>query len=151
MSINVNQNNPTTNKLLSAIVFLWFIYACTYSLLKYTPNTILLSGYLPLIGEAGLDIFLAVLLFNHCYKTNSSNNKKLFLLFFLSSVTATFADGIYNIVLNSCGFKYVNPIIICMFELPFLLFLLFQAIAWGYILYINTERSRKFNTSCYLP
>lgn len=151
MTFKVTKNNRSIFSFVFCITFLWSIYACTYSILKYTPTKFFLSGYLSLIGEVGLDIFLTLLLFSLWYKTNFSNNKKLFLLFFLSLLSAVFADGVYNFVLNLYGFKYVNPIVICMFELPFLLFLLFQALAWSYILYINKENLLKFNISPYLP
>src|SRR5207253_4953293 len=43
-----------------------------------------------------------------------------------------------------------NPIIVSLFDVPFALFLLFQLIAWGWILYSNREVPVKAGKSSYI-
>lgn len=152
MKIKINTDiSATPTFLVSSAIFFWIIYSCIYSLLKSNPSTILLSGYLPLIGEAGLDIVVAGLTVRLWYKAKCLNNRKLFFIFFLAFVAAVFADGVYNIALNLYEFQYANPLVILMFELPFSLFLLFQSVAWTYILFINKESAFRINKSVYVP
>jgi signal transduction histidine kinase len=128
----------------------WAIYACLYTVLEKKASAEPIAGYLSLIGETGLDI-LATILTIKLYLTEIKPAKNIFLIFFLSFLAATAADSIYNLVVNLLQFQYINPAIISLFDIPFVLFLLFQMAAWGWILYTSRETTLPIRKSSYAP
>lgn len=134
-----------------SMIFVGFLYAGIYIALKNNSNTTAFAGYLSLVGETGLDIAAAVLTFNLWKKATLSSANNIFLFFFISFIAATFADSIYNVVLNLFQFQYINPIVVSLFDVPFAIFLLFQVITWAWILFANKEVSLKASKSSYIP
>src|ERR1700733_7370602 len=134
----LRKNLNTTLITLSAMT-VWALYAYAYILLKNNPNTVALAAYFSLIGEAGLDVVVAILVFRLWKKTEELDTKRILLFFFIAFIAAIAADGIYNIVLNLFQFQYINPIVVSLFDVPFALFLLFQAMAWSWVLFSSRE------------
>lgn len=125
----------------------WIIYAWVFAILETNPSTATSAGYFSLIGEVGLDVVAVLLTIRLWKKTEKSQTRNIILIFFLAFITAIVADCIYNIVLNLFRFQYINTIVISLFDVPFALFLLFQLIAWGWILFANKEMRTKTGKS----
>lgn len=146
----MQRNKLSTTFITINAIIAWLVYACAYIVLKNNPSTTTLAGYFSLVGEVGLDIVAAVLAFRLWRKTEEYHTKVVFLVFSIAFIAAIAADGIYNVVLNLFQFQYINPIIVSLFDVPFALFLLFQLIAWGWILFSNREVPVKARKSSYI-
>lgn len=135
----------------TSAIIIWLVYACTYTVLKNDPNTVTLAGYFPLVGEAGLDVVAAILVFRLWKMAEEQHMKNVFLIFFMAFIAAIAADSVYNVVLNLFQFQYINPIVVSLFDVPFGLFLLLQLIAWGWIIFLNKEEETKSDKSSHIP
>lgn len=117
--------------MLLSVFGLWLIYCVCYALLKSHDHSLKMAGYLALVGEMGLDIVLVVMCFA-MLKLTGRQNKKILCLLLISYLLAILADGIYNLTLNVLLMK--NTVLVdSLYDIPFIGFLLFQAIAWFYI------------------
>lgn len=133
--------------LVSSLLFLWISYSCFYlGLTKLEVN--LAAGYLALIGQVGLDVtasFLTIWLYK---RSNNPKLKIIYGLFFLSFISATLSDGVYHFVMNILNVQYfIN--FNSFFEIPFLLFLIFQLLAWAAIFFSKNQGDNKM--SLFLP
>ena len=146
LKINLSTTFITINFIIAWAVFTWI-----YIALEASPSTATTAGYFSLIGETGLDVVAALLAFRLWQKTETPHTRNIFLIFFLAFTAAIIADCIYNIVLNLLHFQYINPNVIALFDTPFALFLLFQLIAWGWILFSNKGTPPKAGKSTYAP
>ncbi|HSW92745.1 MAG TPA: HAMP domain-containing sensor histidine kinase [Gammaproteobacteria bacterium] len=132
-------------------ILVWAAYSCLYTALEANPGTTTLAGFFSLAGETGLDIVATLLAIRLWRKTEKSSPRNILLIFFLSFISAAAADCIYNIALNLFQFQYINPIIISLFDFPFALFLFFQVMVWGWILFADRKALTKIVKSTYIP
>ncbi len=144
------RKNLAANHVTIYLATAWLFFLCGYASLKYSVGRESLAALLPLIGEVGLDFVAVVLSFNLWFNA-AAENKKIYLAFLVSFVAATFADGIYNLVLNLYQFQYENSIVASLFEVPFAIFLFFQAMAWKSISAINSTPVSDRRKSLYIP
>ena len=143
-------NDKVNSKyLMISISILWIIYSSLY--LTFVENeSSNIAGYFALIGQVSLDILLSYVTLK-LYKTaNDSKTKIIYGLFFISFICAAFTDGIYNFSMNILDIKYFSNIN-SFFEIPFLLFLLFQAMAWGNIFFLKNDGINYKSRNLYTP
>lgn len=127
----------------------WSVYTAGYLYLSKNINTAVVSGYLSLLGQAGLDIILGVLCFN-AWKKSSGKIRKIYLFFLASFICAFLADTIYNVLLNIEQLPQITNLQDSWFDIPFVLFLFFQNCAWIMIFFANfTKEHAKFRD--YIP
>lgn len=143
---NVSPVFLTTNALI-----VWLLYALVYSMLKINSSTTTFAGYFALVGETALDIVAAILAFNLWRQLRTEKIRFIYLIFCLAFISAAFADSIYNLVLNLFQFRYINPVVVSLFDIPFAIFLFFQAMAWFLILLANRDDSLKRNRISLIP
>lgn len=127
----------------------WAVYTFIYLALKDSPATANAAGYMVLLGEAGLDLFAAMLAYRLWQQSTHDYQKHIFLLFTFAFSVAVMVDSTYNILLNLSHYTYDQPLAISLFEVPFLVFLFLQMLAWMSIIHANRES----NTSVllYIP
>lgn len=125
----------------------WFLFSCFY-LISVNAHWNTLAGYLPLISQVGLDAVLSALAYRLYREYHQSHVSMVYLLFLASAICAMFADGIYHIAMNILDINYFNRFN-SLFEIPFALFLLFQAIVWLKIFFIHSDENVK--KIAYLP
>jgi hypothetical protein len=140
--------------ILSAGILIWLIYAISYVLLSTKLGKSTIAGYLALLGESGLDFIAALLAFWVC-KT-STNYKKIFFIFGLSFLTAGVADFIYNLILNINQIISFEVAIDSAWDIPFIIFLFLQGLAWFLLFFNNVEgtdlnRRLRFNFLVHSP
>ncbi len=128
-------------------LFSWAVYAFFYIYFK-KHLALNISGYFSLLGEVGLDIILVMLSF-FLWRKSSAQKKTFFLFFFVSFLLSIISDFSYNFLLNIRHIElthYVDSI----FDIPFLFFLVLQAVAWSFISITNLDLKKdKFVN--YLP
>lgn len=120
------------------VFFIWFIYHAIYLALVSKELTAW-AGYFPLIAQVGLDIAVVCFSFFLHKKIDCPKQKNIHLLFFLSALSAMTADFIYHFGMNIINVNYFNKAN-SFFEIPFILFLFFQAFAWKQIFFMDTEK-----------
>ena len=145
------KKNLSTTFITTNLIIAWITYAWAYAVLETNPSTATSAGYFSLIGETGLDVIAALLTIRLWKKIEKSQTSNIFLIFFLAFISAIAADCIYNIALNLRHFQYINTVVILLFDVPFALFLLFQLIAWSWILFANKETQTEVGKSTYTP
>ena len=126
---------------LSFIVLMSFFYNGSY-LLLINSDLKIEAGYFALFGQVGLDIIISIFSFKLYKNTQEKHLKYVYLFFCLAAISATIADGVYHIAMNILNQTYFNDFN-SFFEIPFLLFLFFQVLAWGSIFFINNTLSAK--------
>jgi signal transduction histidine kinase len=137
--LNSNKNLLKSQPLWLALL-IWLVYIILYLSSKLLPETLKISAYFPLIGEVGLDL-LAIKLTYSLWKNNQDFSYKIILLLLMISFSASLmSDLVYNFVLNLYGFKYENPTLDTLFDIPFAVFLFFQLVVWGSLLLINVKK-----------
>ena len=124
-------------------VIIWVCYTIFYAIFLNIETLTYITGYLALVGEAGLDLVCAALAFVIVRRTKAPN-KWIFGCFLVSFISASIADGSYNIILNILGINQFSPFIETVFDLPFALFLLFQAIGWFLIFNIIYHKNKPY-------
>lgn len=133
---------------LAAIISIWFVYSCIY----ITLTNIHLStsaGYFALFSQVGIDGMITIFTFKLYQKAQNNNLKLIYLWFFLSAVSAMAADGIYHAAMNIIDINNFN-VASSFFEVPFILFLFFQVVAWLSIFFIDYKIDSE-NKIPYLP
>lgn len=135
----------------SGTFILWVVYACAFVGLKNNPMTVDWAGYLSLLGEVGSDLIISILCFKLFKKTKERIERTVFFLFLISFIFAILADFIYNLSLNLLHVQYENHFIISLFDFPFAFFLIFQVLAWGWIVFFNQENKYWKNIWQYFP
>ena len=108
-------------------IFLLIIVSLIYNNLEKNGGAYL--GVFTLLGESVFDL----LIFAACLKlflNGSKQIKGIFKYFSLSFLCAFFADFSYNLILNVLKITEFSSLRESIFDAPFLLFLLFQLIAW---------------------
>ena len=98
------------------------------------------SAWFPLLGESSLDSITAIFAFNLSKKSNNIHDKKLFLILAISFFSSFISDLIYNVYLNFFKFNYQGNVIVCFFDIPFMIFLLMQLILWSKIILSNKKQ-----------
>lgn len=140
-----NSGNPIK---LTMLGFIWFFYSCVYLLLvNVHSNTF--GGYFAFISQVGMDVIISILAFKLYQTINNHNLKLIYLLFFISAISAAAADGIYHVAMNIVDVSYFHKAN-SFFEVPFIFFLFFQVIAWTKVFFTDYEVSSKKKLS-YLP
>lgn len=129
------------------VFFIWFIYHAIYLTLISRELTAW-AGYFPLVAQVGLDIAVVCFSFVIHKKIDCSKQKIIHLLFVLSALSAMSADFIYHFGMNIINENYFNKAN-SFFEIPFILFLFFQALAWRHIFFMDTEKAHE--RQHYLP
>ena len=123
------------------LLIVWGLYTFFYLfLIKNKFNG--LAGSFALVGQIGLDLIASCLTLKLYRTTAGIKEKIIYLMFFISFVFACIADSIYHIFMNILNVKYFFNIN-SFFEIPFSIFLLFQAIAWGNIFFLNFGNIKK--------
>lgn len=133
----VLKKDINSKKLVIPLFVVWIIFSLMYFIFS-RDNSNLVSGYFSLVGQVGLDVVAAILTFQLYMSSKESKKKFIFLMFFISFFSAIFADSIYNLTMKILNIKYFSSIN-SFFEIPFILFLLFQVIAWGKIFFSGNE------------
>ncbi|MHB1948719.1 MAG: hypothetical protein ACYCQI_11480 [Gammaproteobacteria bacterium] len=133
------KSDINSKKLVIFAFIAWIIFSFLYLVLTRN-NSNIVAGYFALIGQVGMDMVAAILTFHMFATSKESNTKLIYLMFFISFVAAILADGIYNLTMNILDIKYFSSIN-SFFEIPFILFLLFQVIAWGKIFFSDNNNS----------
>lgn len=132
--IKALENNISPIKL-ALIISIWFIYSGVYITLTNIQLSIS-AGYFALFSQVGMDGLISILTFKLYQKANKNNLKLIYLLFFFSAVSAMVADGVYHAAMNIIDVNNFN-VASSFFEVPFILFLFFQVIAWLSIFFID--------------
>lgn len=146
--VAVTVKNSGNSIKLAMIGFTWFFYSCVYLLLvNVHSNTF--AGYFAFISQVGMDVIISILAFNLYQTINKNDLKSIYLLFFISSISAVAADGIYHVAMNILDVSYFHKAN-SFFEVPFIFFLFFQVIAWTKVFFIDYKVSSKKRFS-YLP
>lgn len=128
---------------------LWISYTILYYFLKINQlNTFV--GYFAFLGQVGLDIALTVITYKLFRKSADLKTEKIYLMFLTSFVSAGFADGIYNFGMNVVNVEHFYNIN-SFFEIPFIVFLLLQLMAWWLILNNFHEKVGRKNIWLYFP
>lgn len=143
------KSDINSKKLMILAFIAWITYSFLYLVLS-KDNSNLVAGYFALVGQVGLDIVAAIFTFHLYVTSKESNTKFIYLMFFISFVAAILADGIYNLTMNILDIKYFSSIN-SFFEIPFILFLLFQVIAWGKIFFSGNEDAPSIKKYPYSP
>lgn len=138
-----------TNNLLKLFIPVWMLYSIVYISLKFFKLTTL-AGYQILFGQVGLDVFLCTIAFLFYRKAIECKSKLIFLLYFLSFVSAAVADGVYHLGMNILNIQYFYKIN-SLFEIPFIGFLLFQLLAWGVLFFKQDEYLKPHKKNIYIP
>ena len=115
------------------VLIVWLTYSCIYLVLSNT-DVRQTAGYFSLVGQVGLDILISIAVLKLYIVTNESTKKIIYFLFFISFISAVFSDGIYNVSMNIIDVDYFNKVN-QFFEIPFILFLVFNALAWSKIFF----------------
>lgn len=130
------------------IFLIWLLYNSAY-LALINVDIGIKAGYFALFGQVGLDLTIFVCTFLLYKKAHENNLKLAYLFFSLSALSAAIADFIYHAGMNILDETYFN-LANSFFEVPFIFFLLFQAIAWGVVFFTNNaDQNRK--RYAYLP
>lgn len=123
-------------------IITWLLFSLTYLVCKNTESSEIISAYLSLLGQSGLDLILSIVMY--CLWRDASESEKAFYAFMLLSfVAAFFADGFYNYLLNIKKQTITGNIDI-IFDLPFTFFLLFQVVAWAHLA-VKIGKSRGYS------
>lgn len=116
--------------LLDASLLMWTGFAFSYFIFKFSEQNQIISGYLALVGQGGMDLIAAIAMFALWKNADSEDRFSRFYLYLLFSFLAGFlADTLYNFLLNIEHLR-ITTTIDTIFDIPFTLFLLFQCIAW---------------------
>jgi len=127
----------------------WVTYAVFYVYLRQQPETIIFSGYLALVGEAGLDLVAASLAF-WIWKKADQGVKPIYLILCISFILACISDATYNVMLNIKQISMPSIVSVSLFDIPFIGFLLCQIIVWGMI-FINADDTKAKKWTTYAP
>ena len=149
MKTNMLDDKFNPRYLMISIFTCWIIYSFLYlSLVKNESSPI--AGCFALLGQVSLDILASYLTFKLYRTVKDPRTKNIYFLFFISFISAVFADGIYNFGMNILDIKYFSNIN-SFFEVPFLFFLLFQVIAWGNIFFLQNNDIKYKSKHLYMP
>jgi signal transduction histidine kinase len=107
-------------------------------------------GIFTFIGQTGFDLVIFICTLKLSFQSEGVK-KQIFCLISLSFFCAFFADGIYNLILNILGITQLPIGIASLFEIPFLLFLLFQLAAWIKLFTTLNKKSSHRSLLLYLP
>ena len=134
-------------KVLFTLVSLWILYTIFYEYFIYSHHTIL-AGIFSLMGQAGLDLFIASMA---CvlWRKSVASDRYFFMLISISFFTAFLSDTSYNILVNIISVN-LTRLTDSLFDIPFAVFLFLQAIAW-FMLFNSVEQFKKTNFFCYVP
>jgi hypothetical protein len=143
----------TTASRISIAITVWVFFTLFYIACQLSPALTPVTGYLSLIGEAGLDLVCVILLIWLWFKIKYHTLDRWILgCFFLSFLSAFIADGSYNVILNIMSVNHFPPYLEMIFDIPFLLFLVFQAIAWFLVALIMQHKNQKqMHFQAYIP
>lgn len=97
---------------------------------QYTSSSVLI--YFPLVGQVGLDIIAGILCLK-LYSLRSDNTRLFFKYLSIAFFFGAIADLSYNIIINALHLQMLTPLLASIYDIPFALFLFFQALAWGII------------------
>ncbi len=117
----------TTRTILLLLSFISFITASLFYKKLATDGEYL--GILTLLGESFLDLLIFTVSLK-LFLNGSKQIKGIFKYFLLSFLCAFFADFSYNLILNILSISQFSGLLQSIFDVPFLLFLIFQLIAW---------------------
>lgn len=131
-------------------ILLWLTVATIYVILKNIPSQENVAAYIPLIGEAGLDVCAFIYAVRLLRMTQNQQTKIVYLLLMASFAFATLSDAIYNLVLNVNHFQYDDTLIESLFDIPFAIFLFCQMTIWAYILMKDQDNKQKVSKWFYL-
>lgn len=129
-------------------ILIWFLYSLVYVISKNYIDAKTFCGYWILIGQSGFDLIAMFITFR-MYKNNKNNKDSvIYLLFSTSFFFAFLADSTYNFFLNIRGMNSYGILIDSIFDIPFILFLLLQSIAW---IIVSVKNKTTLSISYYLP
>lgn len=135
----------------SIALFLWILYTIAYAVCRNAPTLAPATGYLSLLGEGGLDLICFAITCRLIFNTRHSN-QFVFIIFGISFFCALLSDVSYNVILNILNKDHFTAAIEAIFDVPFLLFLVLQAIAWcAIVILIQSKNHREMRFSSYVP
>lgn len=115
------------------IVLVWIAFAITYVAVKLLLNEQMITGIVAFIGEVGGDLACFILALIATFKSKEAGQRRILRLFAISFFFSILSDGLYNLTVNILGINALQISAQILFGVPFLLFLIFQLIAWGYL------------------
>lgn len=145
----MNKKLAFTSNPLKLSLPIWILYSIAYILLKQSKyNT--LAGYQVFFGQVGLDVFLCVSTYLFYRRTIERKSKLIFILYFISFISAAIADGVYHLGMNILNIQYFYKIN-SFFEVPFIGFLLFQLLAWSVLFFKQDGDLQLQKKHMYIP
>lgn len=148
--MNKDTQKKSTVLAIPLVLAVWVAYTVSYLFLSKNTNTAVISGYLSLLGQAGLDIAL-VFLCLHVWREETGGMRKIYLFFMASFICAFLADTVYNVLLNIQQLSTITNFQDSLFDIPFIFFLFFQNCAWGIIFFKRTTKWKPISFFNYIP